>query len=846
LEYLLHSANSACPVMRTLGNLIYNHRPSRQPMLISPPFLPTHVSAAGASATDDPLMDMLDGFELAHGIYPIAFDRRWHGGIHLAPDVHGPVHAIADGEVVTYRVCQQAYDAGEGSAGSNAGFVLLKHTTDTGEGRTITFYSLYMHLLDLNGCIASGYDAQQLPEFLRTCTPGSEASNVLPAQRRPGPAQRGAGQRVNRKDILGWLGACHGQIHLHFEIFMTEDDFKNYFGKIPLGILRPITPRDTDVWGHTYYVIPGGSTFCRQPPGHDDVKDFPPLNDGRLDAAHTLYVEAYFNKGQRYTRSWLDQGDGKPMPLHGGEVETDGDSYEYALYDRATKYYPDCPSDGYELLRFGRILSNPATLRDGEISTPSAFAPELTGNPQSIFVPNPRATWVPVRFSHGQRGYIDISDAAIQKLSDSDFPRFMDWQTISEQEGLYNDDGLCEIDVLKKLIKDASDDQTPQERAESQAYQKEDALVRYVKRHDEVRRKLRGFICKAMSEWDSSHNEARYGKLKSEGEFYHGKEDGYNKFIRLLESLQFWDKTGLEAGKPLWFFHPLQFIRHFRRCGWISENEFRQFTPKFAPRKNGAMTYWDHVLDPYDIEGGRLPKAQLPHLNRMLHLFGLTTPERMACFFGNAIQESSWLSSLSEYKPSNQRYYPWYGRGFLQLTWPSNYLDYWDFRGRASQLPDALREQLKEAQKKTDKDANNAALEKVESQLPITVAGWRNDIGDQRDISNNVDASLSAGFYWLTKGMARCADERHELERFPVQTDKGPRGYYRSKAFWRSSATVNLPSVINDDYSPKLNGFDSRCAAYASVLCVTGEYLFPTQNRQLALLPAYDYVRREK
>ncbi|MFX1815438.1 M23 family peptidase, partial [Paraburkholderia sp. A1RI_3L] len=70
--------------------------------------------------------------------YPVAADRSWHCGTHLAPDVHGPVHAIADGEVVAYRVCQHAMDDGNG----NAGFVLLRHSTETGDGRTLTFYSL--------------------------------------------------------------------------------------------------------------------------------------------------------------------------------------------------------------------------------------------------------------------------------------------------------------------------------------------------------------------------------------------------------------------------------------------------------------------------------------------------------------------------------------------------------------------------------------------------------------------------------------------------------------------------------------------------------------------------------
>jgi hypothetical protein len=92
-----------------------------------------------------------------HGIFPMTFDRRWHCGIHLVPNtMDEPVRAIADGEVVAYRVSQNPISdghideaTGQEALNTNNGFVLLRHTTDTGEGRTLTFYSLYMNLLDL-------------------------------------------------------------------------------------------------------------------------------------------------------------------------------------------------------------------------------------------------------------------------------------------------------------------------------------------------------------------------------------------------------------------------------------------------------------------------------------------------------------------------------------------------------------------------------------------------------------------------------------------------------------------------------------------------------------------------
>ncbi|WP_165948025.1 hypothetical protein [Burkholderia pyrrocinia] len=71
-------------------------------MIISPPFLPDAGLAAPTGTDPDPMMDTVDKFEYAHGIYPIAFDRHWHCGVHLQLNTKGKVYAIADGEVVAY------------------------------------------------------------------------------------------------------------------------------------------------------------------------------------------------------------------------------------------------------------------------------------------------------------------------------------------------------------------------------------------------------------------------------------------------------------------------------------------------------------------------------------------------------------------------------------------------------------------------------------------------------------------------------------------------------------------------------------------------------------------------
>jgi hypothetical protein len=634
-------------------------------MIISPPFLP----AAGATSNDasalDPVMDAVDQFELAHGIYPIAFDRRWHTGIHLMPATQNErVRAIADGELVAYRVCQKAIDGGSGTPDSNPGFVLLKHTTATGDGRSITFYSLYMHLLELDGYTGLGVQLNSLPDFLRTPTPDD--------------GQSGGGRKVYRKDVLGLPGRCHGQMHIHFEIFMLPADFSAYFGGTQLDNRGPATPTSKDCWGHTYYIVPAGQTFLAKPPGTDNHNKlhgvlFEPLQGG-TNQGGALHVESYFHKGTKYTSTWQVESDGTRTLLTPQPVREPG--YEYDMFSRATKLYSDCPSDGYELLRFGRILADQPLLADSTGSTPAGIAPGVAGNPHPFSAPSPRTTWIRVTYAQGTQGYIDINASSIVKLSDADFPFFIGWQKISEGNSPFSDDGMCDINELKKIV----DDVAPQPADPNEAVD-EDALSSYVRGNRVVREQLRGFICEAPTEWNSAHNDVRYAKLNEPDGFYGRQKstnpNGYRDFLQLLKKFEFWDKTGLSEDK-LWFFHPLQFIRYFRRCGWLSAEEMARCFPRtllhlshtqFAP----ASTQW--------AEAHTRASAWVLPFNKATRKYGIAIPrQRLMHFFSHVVPETANLLLVCEMHGESQPYSPYYGRGLIQLTHLENYNAYGKFR----------------------------------------------------------------------------------------------------------------------------------------------------------------------
>ncbi|WP_336601876.1 hypothetical protein [Paraburkholderia bengalensis] len=459
-----------------------------------------------------------------HGVFPVTFDRRWHCGIHLVPDTTAePVRAIADGEVIAYRVSQNPISdghfdetTGQEALNTNTGFVLLRHVTDTGDGRTLKFYSLYMNLLDLTA-------QKQL-----YTPPANPSQNTSPTA------------------LAAWL----------------------------------------------------------------------------LDAADGV-KPGNGKKVYRKDSAWLDEnGDGNCVLLTPNPVKDKSNDYEYNLYERATKLYPACPSDGYEMLRFGRILADSPTLN-------------IQNN----------ATWVAVPFdASGTQGYLDISNTSVVKLSDADFPFFTGWRKVDSDNAPLGADGLFSYYKLRQLVGDATATAYETHQDDPQ-FSLDDQLTYYVQRNDRVRDGLTGFVCHTISEWDPANNDPRYQDLnKPDGYFGQRKDtdpDGYDRFISFVKKLQFMDQVpSLAGGKKLWFFHSLAFIRHFRKCKWIGVQEVEQLLPakSWLTQSGSTRTLVSNTLTAHDVVARISP--HLRDLNRTIRKYSFdSSSERIAIF---------WLRRISK------------------------------------------------------------------------------------------------------------------------------------------------------------------------------------------------------
>lgn len=693
---------------------------------------------------------------LDEGVYPVSHDGRWHGGIHINAGSE-PVRAIADGEVICYRFAEQLENY-PGQGDIDTSFILLKHITETGERTPVVFYSLYMHLLRKPALDTS--DLSQLPRFLRD-SPASMAI-IKPIN-----------QKIYRKEVLGFAGMVYDRNNvLHFEIFTTDEHLNSFWKESNTSSQYG----SDDVYGDMHFVIPANSTFTARHPstpatgahqlGLSSNSNLQ-LPEGTSGAnTEELFVSIRFDQGSYQASSYVVR-DGQSASLGEPIVIS---NYEYELYRQAVLLYPDCPSVGFEWLRFGRVLG-----------------PDSTAINQNF---------KPIRYSDSAHGYLDLAANVIRMRSDADFPHWQGWQKIDESEVVQASDSIVDVRALLDILGAADENKDGSLTAEELASHLQLA------QNQATRAKLRHLVVKHPTEWDDTNVEEKYGRLHQKGKPLF-EEESWNQFLKHIQTLVFWAETSLPTG--VWHFHPLQFIQNFRKCGWLTVKELNQLVPKKIVRGKSAGMRGPFFYERVGASGGRLLQSHYVEINKMWRKHLVTTKQRLACFVANSVQETNWWSTTEEGNGSNLRYAPWYGRGFLQLTNPdgalgvgSNYYKYFKFRGR-----------------------------EVNGQTPSQISQWRNDVSHEP-----FDAAESAGAYWSWCVANREADNKTENSHAVISLDQKSQLKPAQKiaistnvTCRRLSCLVNYPAHI-DRADPLLNGLVDRYSAFSNAQVV----LFDSQK----------------
>ena len=708
--------------------------------------------------------------------YPLNASESWHGGIHISHTDSGStvekIRAIADGTVVSFR---------KPSPPERRDQFPLKYAPVRG---TDDGYVLLKHETE----IGSGDDGKVVFYSLYMHLKFLEAEIKADA-------------RIYRKDPIGSCGMTDGQNEFHFQIFCDDDNISKLTGRKTEELDISKDGRTDAVYGDIHFYLPAGTTFYDKAPANNSTS-LTGLSELYTSSA-PLYVSMTLAQGNctMVTRQKNTGVDGKYDLLGDPLINADGEDYEYNLYKTAMRNYKESPSAGFELLRFGRVINTE----------------------HETLVPADAPLWMTVNYPGG-KGVVNLADPAIKKFSDADFPHWTGWRLVDDDNDTHSQ---CNSAIIRKLQEEGS--------YETQSNR---------------------LICCLPFEWEKSTIDARYkwlvtglpweqstpektaiwqvpGSQESKERTLMSEED-YGKFKQHAEALCF-DSRALGSGR-LWHFEPKAIINHLRNCSWLSFSEMKQIVPSHALRQSGRNRYAWEAINTNLREFGSILSNQISNLNYAMRKYCINTSFRIACFLGNAIQETGWLSTLHEGNGSNLWYAPWYGRGFLQLTNPDNYLNYFKYIGKVVQEP--LRQSLVNTYAsiaaQPPGDRSNATLQDRHfPTLSTEFIELRNDVSNSD--KSSILAADSAGFYWVKNKMAKYADKEHILERVSVNSNAGVKYYYRSPSFWEASAAVNLPGRIGSLYHRSLNGFDSRCCAYGVAIAVLTENKFPNASGSLVV-----------
>jgi hydroxyethylthiazole kinase len=600
-------------------------------MIISPPFLPSPV----AGETDDAyLARAMVGGVPGDGGYPLSFDLNWHGGIHLtAPQEGGkaiPVRAISDGTLAYFRSPAPLSPASDHALNFRGGWtdngcIVLRHETEVGEGAQskVVFYSIYMHLSKIN---------------------------LTPLQ---------IGAAVLRKDSIGESGSIYGKEgRIHFEIIADPSQIANLTGRTTRDLRYQSNNGRTDsCWGDMYFFVPPEVLFYgaappdrRHPLNNSPVvyrppamPSNPPIQEGGSSASSTgtpatidgyepavasqlqegIFVRMHFEKGQCTLTSFYISG----VEIGAQHEEAE---YEYKLYDKAKQYYPQSPSAGYELLRFGRVLG------------------------PDVLQPLDAAHWRQIKFpgkagEQSKVGWVNLNAASVTKFSDADFPHWQGWHLVDDDT---DTDSHCQSDFIRSLLGFSSGSIQPGNgdavsMANSPGYavlseeEKQSLSERYTNEHElsmsrlrsaETQQRIKRLVCKFPSEWTSSDFDTRYGWLLKVADGGPMPQDQFDKIKIHQKELAFWEQANLAGIESKhWHFPPAEFIRVFRRCGWFSSDELMRVlkqAPSVGKQRAAAL---------------RVPT------NKMLNKYLLSSSKlRVGHFFAQVGIETGWWQYREE------------------------------------------------------------------------------------------------------------------------------------------------------------------------------------------------------
>lgn len=208
--------------------------------------------------SDDDWINSLMPYGSAENEYPILDTLAWHGGYHqIANGNDNVVRAIADGKVIYARKDTDLVEY-EGTK-SNKGCVVIEHETEIGKNITVKFFSIYMHLREIESIIDIS-------------------------------------RNVYRKQKIGLAGQHQNENKIHFDIVCDQENLEKLIGRDTPELNLRVDGRKDVVFGDIYFYLPTGIKFYNEANTTNEV----------FTSDTPLFVSLSFNKRKAYTQTYTE------------------------------------------------------------------------------------------------------------------------------------------------------------------------------------------------------------------------------------------------------------------------------------------------------------------------------------------------------------------------------------------------------------------------------------------------------------------------------------------------------------------------------------------------------------
>jgi hydroxyethylthiazole kinase len=243
-------------------------------------------------------------------------------------------------------------------------------------------------------------------------------------------------------------------------------------------------------------------------------------------------------------------------------------------------------------------------------------------------------------------------------------------------------------------------------------------------------------------------------------------EEEFPAFEAYASALAFWEDANIGIPQAHWHFHPVRFIEHFRKCGWLGTEELTATFPKYMFYTNAnpstAITQADATYTlTRQVAVNRITQYAV-HLNHCIRKYIGHDKKRIALFLAQVLHETMQWRRLRELGygapnvniPNAQYYAAFFGRGIMQLTWAENYKAYGEYK-RIADHQGTYMERLTLPSPRITATSLHYLVKPTGNPLPPPNFQWSPRFDPDIISEESHYACDSGGFFWVSKAFSR-------------------------------------------------------------------------------------------